>query len=271
MAFYHVLALRSRNKTKLIYNRTETQVLTDYVIPFLQNGAIQTIWRRKAQVISVADMEVYKTEEPYNKTSGVPFDKFKRKKKNIYPSLAGKAKRSLSKQKTRVFVIMPIQGEEQGSSEEQRIYREYETRFEVINEVLNELDCFGIRIDKEYPLDELVKRIKNEIEKAQFLIADLTDERPSCYFEAGYGEGRARHIIYVASDNSVIDPKEETKIHFDIHKNVQFFRNHSQLKDKVRAVFNKNKGLLLSTKESEMLAATQPSHAADAPERVSDG
>jgi hypothetical protein len=122
---------------------------------------------------------------------------------------------------------------------------EYEARFEAINEVLNELDCFGIRIDKEYPLDELVRRIKDEIEKAQFLIADLTDERPSCYFEAGYGEAKGKHIIYIASELSVLDPKRETKIHFDIHKNVQFFRSHKQLKTKVKAVFQKNREKLL--------------------------
>ena len=140
---------------------------------------------------------------------------------------------------------MPIQGEEQGTADEQRIYAEYEARFEAINEALNELGCYGIRIDKEYPLDELVKRIKQEIERAQFLIADLTDERPSCYFEAGYGEAKGRQIIYIASDNSVIDPKKETKIHFDIHKSVQFFRNHEQLKKKIKAVFDKNKDKLM--------------------------
>jgi hypothetical protein len=152
---------------------------------------------------------------------------------------------------------MPIQGEEQGTAEEQRVYAEYEARFEAINDVLNDLDCFGIRIDKEYPLDELVRRIKEEIEKAQFLVADLTDERPSCYFEAGYGEAKGRHIIYVASENSVLDPKRATKIHFDIHKNVQFFRNHSQLKNKVRAVFEKNREKLLGVVGEETLVAAE--------------
>jgi len=144
---------------------------------------------------------------------------------------------------------MPIQGEEEGTQEEQRVYAEYEARFEVINTVLNQLDCFGIRIDKEYPLDELVRRIKDEIERAQFLVADLTDERPSCYFEAGYAEGAGKPVIYVASENSVLDPKLRTQIHFDIHKNVQFVRNRKQLGSKVRAVFEKNRGVLLGSEQ----------------------
>jgi hypothetical protein len=257
MPYFHVLALRSRSKTKLVYNRTEAQILTEFVIPYLQTGTIQTKWAGKVQTIPVADLEVYRTEQRYDKQQGIPFEQFKRKKKNLFPKLVATAQRSLSKAKTRVFVIMPIQGEEQGSAEEQRIYTEYEARFESINDVLNDLDCFGIRIDKEYPLDELVRRIKVEIENAQFLVADLTDERPSCYFEAGYAEAKAKHIIYVASENSVIDPKEATRIHFDIHKNVQFFRNHNQLKTKVRAVFEKNRGKLLGVLGEETLVPAE--------------
>jgi hypothetical protein len=257
MAFFHVLALRSRNKTKLIYNRSEAQVLTEFVVPYLQTGTIQTTWGKKVQTVPVADLEVYRTEARYDKKLGVPFERFKRKKRNLFPKLSAQAKRGLSRTKTRVFVIMPIQGEEEGTAEEQRVYAEYEARFETINDVLNDLDCFGIRIDKEYPLEELVRRIKDEIERAQFLVADLTDERPSCYFEAGYGEAKGKHVIYVASENSVLDPKRETKIHFDIHRNVQFFRNHSQLKAKVRAVFDKNREKLLGVTAQDALVAVE--------------
>ncbi|MDQ6892655.1 MAG: nucleoside 2-deoxyribosyltransferase [Acidobacteriota bacterium] len=245
MPFFHVLALRGRNKTKLINNRSEAQVLSDYVIPYLQTGTIQTSWGGKIQTVPVADLEVYRTQDRYDKKRGIPFDKFKRKKRNLFPALSAKAQRALSQKKTRVFVIMPIQGEEAGTQEEQRVFTEYEARFDAINSVLNDLGCFGIRIDKEYPLDELVRRIKDEIERAQFLVADLTDERPSCYFEAGFAEGHGKPVIYVASENSVMDPKKETKIHFDIHRNVQFFRNRAQLATKIRAVFEKNRDVLL--------------------------
>ncbi len=257
MPFFHVLALRSRNKTKLVYNRSEAQVLTEFVVPYLQNGTIQTTWGKKVQTVPVADLEVYRTEARYDKQQGIPFERFKRKKRNLYPKFAAQAKRGLSKAKARVFVIMPIQGEEEGTSEEQRLYAEYEARFEAINDTLNDVDCFGIRIDKEYPIEELVRRIKDEIERAQFLVADLTDERPSCYFEAGYGEAKGKPVIYVASENSVRDPKQKTTIHFDIHRNVQFFRNHKQLKDKVRAVVDKNRSKLLGDFVEDMLVAAE--------------
>lgn len=85
-----------------------------------------------------------------------------------------------------------------------------------------------------------------EIRDAVFIIADLTDERPSCYFEAGYAEGLPRSIIYVASKDSAVNPGTPTKIHFDIHMNVHFFSNHAELKENLAAAIEKNRDRLFS-------------------------
>ena len=99
---------------------------------------------------------------------------------------------------------MPIQGEKYGDQEQQRILKEYDERFDAIEEVLGDLDCYAIRIDKEAPLDGLVDQIKKEISKANFVIADLTDERPSCYFEVGYAEALGVPVIHITSKQSVV-------------------------------------------------------------------
>jgi hypothetical protein len=52
-------------------------------------------------------------------------------------------------------------------------------------------------------------------------------------------------VIYVASKNSVLKPGTPTKIHFDIHMNVNFFTNHKELRDKLRDAIQKNKERLL--------------------------
>ena len=107
----------------------------------------------------------------------------------------------------------------------------------------------AIRIDKEHPLEDIVGTIKSEIRRAQFLVADLTDERPSCYFEAGYGEARGKPVVYVASKESIIKPGTKTHIHFDIHMNVHFFTNHRELKDNLRDAIEKNRTRLLAAAE----------------------
>jgi hypothetical protein len=141
---------------------------------------------------------------------------------------------------------MPIQGEKYGDQDQQRILKEYDERFDAIEEVLGDLDCYAIRIDKEAPLEGMVDRIEDEIRKANFVVADLTDERPSCYWEAGYAEALGVPVIHIASKQSVVSPKEKTTIHFDIHKNVNFFTNHTELKERLRATFEKNRDKLAS-------------------------
>jgi nucleoside 2-deoxyribosyltransferase len=141
---------------------------------------------------------------------------------------------------------MPIQGDEYGAQTDRNIFLEYTARFAVVEKALEAFDCIAIRIDREAPMGSLVERIKREIARSQFVIADLTDERPSCYFEAGYADALGKPLIFVASRESVLHPGEATKIHFDIHQNVQFFGNHKELAEKISDVVTKNRTTLLA-------------------------
>ena len=178
--------------------------------------------------------------------TGVPLEKFTKKSVDLASRLRKKAEKRLGKTVHRVFIVMPIQGEKFGSQDQQWIHQEYDRRFETLEKVLGKSDCVAIRIDKEHPLDDLVTRIKDEIHKARFLVADLTDERPACYFEVGYAEAVKKPIIYVSSKESVLHPGVQTKIHFDIHKNVSFFTNHKELSQKVASAVEKNSNLLFT-------------------------
>jgi hypothetical protein len=51
-------------------------------------------------------------------------------------------------------------------------------------------------------------------------------------------------VIYVASKQSVLKPGTPTKIHFDIHMNVQFFTNHGELRQKLAGAIEKNRNRL---------------------------
>ena len=249
--FYHTIAVLPGDRKKSIVNKTETQVLTDIIIPYVSIGIISAKWGDKTQSYQVLELRIYKTTEPWNKVAGQKLEAFLSKKPNLFQKFRQRAEKALGKAALRVFVIMPIQGEKYGSQDEQRIFKEYDERFKAIEQVMANYPCVAIRIYKEHPLEDLVARIKNEIDRAQFVIADLTDERPSCYYEAGYAEAKRKPTIYVASKESVITPGKPTKIHFDVHMNVYFFTNHNELMEKVIAAIEKNKERLFKKEKEE--------------------
>jgi nucleoside 2-deoxyribosyltransferase len=118
-----------------------------------------------------------------------------------------------------------------------------------------------------------VERIKEEIFRARFIVADLTDERPSCYFEVGYAEALGRPVIPLASKESVMEPGAGTKIHFDIHQNVRLFTNHEEMAQHLRDAVEKNrKRLLEQPTEAElfpnMLIEQQMATSTLAPHRI---
>jgi hypothetical protein len=253
--YYHAIAVLPGARQKSIVNKTEEHILTDIVLPFVSSGFIEAKWGKKTQSYQVLELRIYKTKDSWDRKAGSTLETFLGKSRNIFSKFEARAQKALGKTVHRVFVIMPIQGEKFGSQDEQRIYREYDERFEVLERVLGEYECVAIRIDKEHPLEDLVNRIKEEISKAKFIVADLTDERPSCYFEAGYAEALRRPIIYLASKESVVQPGKDTKIHFDIHMNVNYFTNHKELEEKLRASVEKNKEKLFVS-EQEMVLST---------------
>lgn len=242
---FHAIAVLPGNRQKTIPNRSEDQVLSQIVLPFVSNGVITAKWGKTMQSYQVLELRIFETASAWDKRTGPLADLIKRKR-NQFHRFEQKAQKLLAKNSPRVFVVMPIQGERHGTQEDQRVYREYDERFVTIESVIAGFGGVAIRIDKEHPLEDLVGRIKKEIRDAAFIVADLTDERPSCYFEAGYAEALPRHVVYVASKQSVLKPGTTTKIHFDIHMNVQFFTNHKELKEKLRDAIEKNKARLFA-------------------------
>ena len=193
---FQTIAVLSGDRQKTIPNRSESEVLSEIVIPFIASGVIRAKWGNKIQSYQVLELRIYETKTPWNKKSGAVISDMIKGKKNQYSRLAIKAESLLSTKKPKVFVITPIQGEKHGDQEQQRIFKEYDQRFEAVEKVIADAGAVAIRIDKEHALEDLVGRIKKEIRSAQFVVADLTDERPSCYFEAGFAEALGKKVRY---------------------------------------------------------------------------
>jgi hypothetical protein len=72
----------------------------------------------------------------------------------------------------------------------------------------------------------IIKDIYSLIEEAEFIVADLTEEKPNVYYELGYAHGvgnEGNDILLVA--------KEGTKLHFDIAPlRVQFYSSIDHLR-----------------------------------------
>lgn len=257
MGHFHVSSVLPNAAGKSVFNRDRGQVV-DLVTEFLRDGTITTEWGKETKTRQAYELKIYETEGPYSKRTSGSFEDFIAGKRNRFSTFEKEARKRLDAKRYRVFVVMPIQGDEYGEQANRSIFLEFTSRFSRIEEVLDEYECVAIRIDREAPMGSLVETIKQEIRRSDFVVADLTDERPSCYFEVGYAEALGKPVIFVASNESVMRPGEPTKIHFDIHQNVQLFGNHDELGKKTKNVIEKNRTRLFPGAESDDSVVLEP-------------
>ncbi|NOQ26835.1 MAG: hypothetical protein GQ564_15855 [Bacteroidales bacterium] len=106
--------------------------------------------------------------------------------------------KSFSSLEDQVFVIMKFGNEELDSA--------YEG---VIEPCINKFDLLSVRVDKIQDSGKINDQILENIAKSKFIIADLSGERPNCYYETGFAHALGKELILTI--------KENEKIHFDLN------------------------------------------------------
>ena len=96
-----------------------------------------------------------------------------------------------------------------------------------VKEVFEEFGIEAITANEIEHEEAITDRILSEIEASEFLIADLTHERPNVYYEVSHAHALKKRVILVR--------KKGTKLHFDVaHRNCPEYDNVIGLKKLLR-------------------------------------
>jgi hypothetical protein len=103
--------------------------------------------------------------------------------------------------------------------------------YQAIRRACRKVDLEARRVDDAPGSGPIPTRILREIEEAEFLIIDLSVERPNVYYELGYAHGVGNRPIEI-----LLIAKAGTTLHFDIaHLAVMFYESATDLEKKLPA------------------------------------
>ncbi|MDH5547691.1 MAG: nucleoside 2-deoxyribosyltransferase [Gammaproteobacteria bacterium] len=97
----------------------------------------------------------------------------------------------------------------------------------VIKPLAEEYDLEAVRVDEIQDSGQISQQILENIACSRIVIAELTGERPNCYYEAGFAHALGKELIFIIN--------EDSKIHFDL-SGYRFitWKTEAQLRNRLR-------------------------------------
>lgn len=114
--------------------------------------------------------------------------------------------------------------------------------YSAIEDECRKLGLDAKRVDENVGAGLVIDEITDLIEDAEFVVFDLTYERPNVYYELGYAHGVGNEPL-----DTLLIARKDTKIHFDIAPyRVQFYESTEHLR---KLVARNLKGMMEQTRE----------------------
>jgi len=220
------------------WNRTREDLINDLVLP-LVGKQIRAVSRREKKALfnfgAVSYMTVVKTREKLKRPGKgkVPPDlKNKQfvqehdateeflddlKLLSASPESRSLLQQSLAKPLKQIFVIMKFGDPVLDSA--------YQGAIKVVGE--KEFEFRVLRIDEIRDAGKIADQVLENISKSEIVLAELSGERPNCYYEAGFAHALGKKIIFCI--------RHGEEIHFDL-KGYRFiqWRTEEELRQELR-------------------------------------
>jgi nucleoside 2-deoxyribosyltransferase len=193
-------------------NHSEEALLKYVLVPFIQGQIVTITSKGKKHVLNMRaclTINVYKTSQPvisilrfraqadsaqYECTAELLA---KAKLLHATGNSASLLQQWLAKQKNQVFVVMKFGDKHMDSAYKMAIKPTVESF---------KMNC--LRIDEINDSGRISDQILESIAASRFVLADLSGERPNCYYEAGFAHALGKELIFTI--------KKPEKIHFDL-------------------------------------------------------
>lgn len=214
--YYHAKIEHSGN-SHFWWNMPKEEIVNALLIPFV-NGQVVVVTRSGQRSIlnmkNVTYVTFYKTSEKLHKSDGrrVPEDfksaEFQQNEctdelieevKGVHASSSAQSvlQMALAPPKNQVFVIMKFGSKQLDSA--------YEG---VIKPIIENYGLKVIRIDEIQDSGKITDQVLKNIAESKYVLADLSGERPNCYYETGFAHALGKRLILTI--------KRTDTIHFDL-------------------------------------------------------